>query len=134
MAAGVRVRLAALGTVILVSCGPAKPEAADVEEAPVTAGPGSQAYVWPAGLVVLGDGYPDPGDPCRRLGETELTVNYLDDSAQLVGCPGAAGDGPAAGIVAAGGRVVGTVKGVTLLSIPQGDANAGMAAAPDGAR
>jgi hypothetical protein len=56
-------------------------------------------------------------------------VEYLDDSAMLVGCPGAAGDPAAAALIAAGGRVVGEAQGVTMISIPRGDANAGMAQA-----
>jgi hypothetical protein len=53
-------------------------------------------------------------------------MNYLDDSAILVGCPDAP-EGPAAStLVAAGGRVVGAAEGVTMISIPQGDANTGM--------
>jgi len=127
--------MAALGTILLASCGPSKPQADEASEAAAVAASDPQAYVWPAGFVVLGDGFPTAGDACRRLGETELTVNYLDDSAQLIGCPGAASDGPAVAILAdTGGRVVGTVKGVTLISVPQGDANVGMAAPPEDAR
>ncbi len=64
---------------------------------------------------------------CRRLGESALTVNFPDDSAILVGCPGVPGDSAAAALVAGGGKVVGEAEGVTLISIPQGDANAGSA-------
>lgn len=73
----------------------------------------------PAGLAPFGDGYPSAGDPCRRLGESEPTSPYLDDSAVLVGCPGAED------AAALGGKVVATVDGVTLVSIPLGEANAG---------
>jgi hypothetical protein len=86
----------------------------------------SAGFVWPAAFRVMGDGYPKAGDPCRRLGESPATADYLDDSAILVGCPGAAADTAAAAVVAAGGRVVGAAEGVTLISMPQGDANAGM--------
>jgi hypothetical protein len=75
----------------------------------------------------VGDGYPRAGDACRRLGESAITMNYLDDSAILVGCPGAPKQTAASALVAAGGRVVGAAEGVTLISIPQGDANSGMA-------
>lgn len=67
---------------------------------------------WPASLMVFGDGFPDPGDPCRRIGESQATLNFLDHTATLAGCRSAA---DAARL---GGRIVGTVDGVTLVSIP----------------
>lgn len=67
---------------------------------------------WPASLKVWGDGFPSPGDACRRIGESQATMNYLDHTATLAGCLSAA---DAAGL---GGRIVGTVDGVTLVSIP----------------
>ena len=75
----------------------------------------------PASLAPFGDGYPSPGDPCRRLGESSATVNFLDDSAILVGCP------TAEAAAALGGEALLTIDGVTLVSIPTGDANAGLA-------
>ncbi|MDP1599887.1 hypothetical protein [Phenylobacterium sp.] len=72
-------------------------------------------FVWPATLRVVGDGYPAAGAPCRRIGETAATVDYLDDSADLVGCPAS----DQAAIAALGGKSLGQVDGVALISVPR---------------
>jgi hypothetical protein len=90
----------------------AEPQAAAPASAPAPAPAPDLAAAWPTSLPVFGDGFPNPGDPCRRIGENELTVNYLDDSASLVGCLSADD------AVKLGGRVVATIDGVTLLSVP----------------
>lgn len=84
-----------------------------------SANPAVTASAWPTSLNVMGDGFPNPGDACRRIGETEATVDYLDDSATLVGCLSAE---DAAKI---GGKIVATVSGVTLVSVPNNSAKAG---------
>jgi uncharacterized protein YgiM (DUF1202 family) len=49
--------------------------------------PPSQSPEAPANLPLFGQGYPNPGDPCRQAGESSLTNRYLDDAADLVACP-----------------------------------------------
>ncbi|WP_200982586.1 hypothetical protein [Qipengyuania soli] len=110
----VRILLAGAAALALSACGGSSEEA-PAEEATATA-----AVVIPETLAPFGDGYPNAGDPCRRLGESAATSNYLDDSADLVGCP------TEADAEALGGKVVGNVEGIRLVSIPTGDANAGM--------
>lgn len=68
---------------------------------------------WPASLRPFGDGFPNPGDPCRRIGETDATNQFLDHTAALVGCHSPE---DAAKL---GGNVVATIDGITLVSIPQ---------------
>jgi hypothetical protein len=81
------------------------------DRAAVPPGPVPES-AWPASLKVMGGGFPSPGDACRRIGESQATLNYLDHTAMLVGCLSAA---DAARL---GGRIVGTVDDVTLVSIP----------------
>lgn len=92
---------------LLTACTQATPAGEDAATAD-TAG----AFAWPAGLTVVGDGYPGPGAPCRRIGESAATVDFLDDSADLVGCP------TAADAEKLGGKVLTTIDGVTLVSVP----------------
>lgn len=113
--------LLALGA---VACSKPPQPAASTEPAttapadPAPAEPASAAFEWSSGFRVMGDGYPNPGDPCRRLGESELTGNYLDHTAWLIGCPGTPEDAAAAAVIASGGRVMGQAEGVTLISVP----------------
>lgn len=74
---------------------------------------------WPTSLAVFGDGFPNPGDACRRLGESAETVNFLDDRASLVGCLSAADASRL------GGKTVATIDGVTLVSVPIASAVSG---------
>lgn len=38
-------------------------------------------------LVFFFEGYRDDADQCRQLAETDYTNQFLDDAADLVGCP-----------------------------------------------
>jgi len=89
----------------------------DNGDAAATPGAGAGAAspttaTWPASLRVVGDGFPNAGDPCRVIGESEATANFLDHTATLAGCLSAAD------AERLGGRVVATVDGVTLVSVP----------------
>jgi hypothetical protein len=67
---------------------------------------------WPDTLTPLGDGYPASGASCRRVGESAATINFLDHTAVLVGCP------TQADAMQLGGKVIATVDGITLVSVP----------------
>lgn len=112
--AGVVAALLALG---LAACGSGAKGPASATR------PASPAI--PATLAPFGDGYPSAGDSCRRLGESQATSPFLDDSAVLIGCPGAEA------AAALGGRVVATVDGITLVSIPRGAAGGDEASGGD---
>jgi hypothetical protein len=81
--------------------------------------PAEPGASWPQSLKVVGDGFPKAGDACRTIGESDATVDYLDDSATLVGCLSAE---DAAKL---GGKVVATVDGVTLVSVPTSNTSSG---------
>jgi hypothetical protein len=73
---------------------------------------GAGAFAWPASLSVVGDGFPAPGAPCRRIGESAATIDLLDDSAALVGCP------TREDADNLGGTFLKTIDGVYLVSVP----------------
>ena len=85
------------------------------EEAPVPplAEPGSGAAVLP----FFGDGFRAQGDPCRNVGENEITNPFLDDQAILVGCP-AGMENIGVFVTETGARAVAQVGDVMLYSVP----------------
>lgn len=78
----------------------------------------SHAPAWPASLHALAGGYPTDKSPCRRVGETPATAEYLSDAEFLVACPGPPNGTPSKAITAKSGLVVGEVDGFSLISIP----------------
>lgn len=111
-----RLRAAVL-TLLLApigACGQRTPDASAAAQAAGGPAPAS----WPTSLKPVGDGFPASGDPCRRVGESAATIELLDDSASLVGCP------TAQAAAKLGGRVVATIDGITLVSVPRNAAAA----------
>ncbi len=91
---------------------PAAPAAETAPAAEAAPGADAAASAWPANLPVFGDGFPNAGDACRRVGESAATVDFLDDSASLVGCL------TADDAMKLDGKVVAVIDGVTLVSVP----------------
>jgi len=83
-----------------------------VQRPAAVAGPAARPIPWPTTLTPLGDGYPAVGAPCRRVGESAATSDFLDHTALLVGCP------TQADAMHLGGKVIATVDGITLVSVP----------------
>ena len=63
-------------------------------------------------------GYRGHDDPCRRFGESAATADWLDDAADLVGCPvGDAGIADLEDRLKA--RIIGELPGWVMLSVPR---------------
>jgi len=71
----------------------------------------------PSQLALFGPGYPNEGDPCRRAGESGFTGQYLDDAADLVGCP--PGIDPGLFAFTYNARQVARLEGWYLFSVPR---------------
>jgi hypothetical protein len=85
-------------------------------EVSVPRAPGS-ANASPSQLALFGPGYPNAGDPCRRAGESAFTGQYLDDAADLVGCP--PGTDPGLFAFTYNARQVAQLDGWYLFSVPR---------------
>ena len=71
----------------------------------------------PPELGVFGPGYPNPGDACRRAGETAFTNQFLDDGSDLVACP--PGSDPGLFAATFGARQMTQMDGWTVFSVPR---------------
>jgi hypothetical protein len=71
------------------------------------------------GALRLMGGYRATDDVCRRVGETAATVDFLDHTADLVGCP--VGVAEAASFAAdMGARPLTVIDGYQLYTVPRG--------------
>ncbi|MEM9392877.1 MAG: hypothetical protein AAGA38_03405 [Pseudomonadota bacterium] len=69
-------------------------------------------------LPFFGDGYPMPGDPCRRIGENAYTNQFLDDAADFIGCPDDM-ETLEAFVSETGALPVARTQGTVLFSVPR---------------
>lgn len=113
---------------VLVKPEPEAPKSADYPEwCLISDGGGPKGWVAarylehdegpPADLLLL-QGFRANDDPCRIIGESAATVNFLDHTRWLIGCPSGS---PAIGLVLDefGGEIVSSIGGYDLLSVPK---------------
>jgi hypothetical protein len=76
------------------------------------------AYIPPEDSGLIGiEAYPDENGACERIGENDRTVDYMDDTAKLVGCLKTDTESQAARL-AEGGTQVAEIGDWVLFSIP----------------
>lgn len=68
-------------------------------------------------LPFFGDGYRFKGDACRRLGESPQTAEYLDHTADLVGCPEDL-ENLGVFVIDSGAQEVDRIDGYVIYSVP----------------
>ena len=68
-------------------------------------------------LPFFGTGYRFKGDACRRVGENAFTNPFLDDAADLVGCPEDL-ENLGVFVIDTGAAEVARVDGFVLFSVP----------------
>lgn len=77
----------------------------------------SVSTIGPPALALFGPGWPNPGDPCYRAGESAVTGNFLDDAADLIACPPTTDAGLFT--FTHNAAQVGTYEGWYLFSVPR---------------
>jgi hypothetical protein len=107
------VLLPVLAACCTANAAPITPPPDPTVTAPPPSGPGSGAAVLP----MSSDGYRFAGDPCRLVGESSWTVDFLNDAADLVGCPVTADS--RAFMEQTGGAVVAQVGDIQLFRVPR---------------
>ncbi|ROT99006.1 hypothetical protein [Histidinibacterium lentulum] len=88
------------------------------EPMPPASPPSGQPVAFPpTTLPFFGTGYRAEGDVCRRIGEDAYTNQFLDDAADLVGCPEDA-ENLGVFVTETGAREVARRDGYVLYSVP----------------
>lgn len=96
---------------MLAACTAQAPAPAPSAEATAAAAAASEK-------LFLVRGYRDADDPCVLVGETAATANYLDDAADLVGCPAGSPEDQAFA-AQTGGIALEVIDGYQLFTVPR---------------